>query len=527
MLFYPTDNSPSNSITSPTTPDMDRLSEKLSSMSCSNSSSSSVSSFSCSSLPSDSWLEEIERYKPDMPGKLQIGFYDVLILYCEDNRREAIKFRDHLRAEIDIEGDYEIKAVLYDEAELQVLSNMQIGHLAAGVERSTFVFIFVTKQFTDDSWMEFSSEACLMEAITNPSKQWCVVPVYTERKGTTFRVPMSLNTLKGINYFTNDRFYRKGVAALINGKIKERVRAEEKQRLEQKKWIENHKREMAAQRENELRVKRIEEETTRKFQAQIKEETDQIFRQLPHSKSFNSFSSPPSDLSMSHSESMGSLKPVSPQNAAVNNYFQELRTEETNTLIRKQSTNVQMVPAESELGYSAEGHSSYGDNMKKYPSQGQSSIYGDMGFSSAQVFQVRSPNFPTTAVDVPSELWEAIKHLSHEHQEGCVRQYFEAQQRCYNTPSQTTSVDNPGAAALSAIPHPSQQMQSQQMPQFSLIEGAPSYGYSEPSPFTMMNNDMSMHHPSGIQHGFQQQSLHQTNGEIFGVFFLIFTLFYN
>ncbi|XP_053405498.1 uncharacterized protein LOC128558972 isoform X1 [Mercenaria mercenaria] len=291
------------------------------------SSMSSGDSFSCSSMPSANWEDELKQYTDKMPPDIRMGYIDVLILYCEEDREQAEKFQQHLREEIDVPNG-PVQTLLYDDAEMQAICGSKIQHLAKGVERSTYVFIFMTKNFIDDKWCEFSSESCLMEAITNPLKQWCVVPVYTEKRNSSFRVPMGLNTLKGINYYNNDRFYKNGVARLIGDKTCVRVQANEEHKIKQKRWLEEYKREQIVIREKQRRLQEYEKAQTQQLLDWLEEETKRLIHAgllpnfLPHSFSESDISS--RDSTMSHSSSSSSLKPVHSQNPAVTRYFQQL-----------------------------------------------------------------------------------------------------------------------------------------------------------------------------------------------------------
>lgn len=284
--------------------------------------------YNCSSMPSANWEEELKQYEEFMPPDIRVDYIDVLILYCEDDREEAQKFQTHLREEITVKNG-PIKTLLYDDAEMQAIHGSKIGHLEKVVQRSTYVFIFMTKNFIEDKWCEFSSESCLMEAITNPAKQWCVVPVYTEKRNTSFRVPMGLNTLKGINYYNNDRFYKNGVSRLIGDKIHVRINANEEHKIKQKEWLEKYKREQAVMKERQKRMEEKQKAMTQQLLDWLEAETRQLIHDgylpnyyLPHSNSESDISSHTS--SIPHSASTSSLKPIHAQNPAVTAYFQDL-----------------------------------------------------------------------------------------------------------------------------------------------------------------------------------------------------------
>ena len=292
-----------------------------------------------SSLPSIAWEDDIKRYQDLMPLDLKIGYFDALILYAEEDRDAAEKFRLHLMHEIDI-GPYDkVKAMLYDCPELTTLSGSQIGQLALAVERSTYVFMYLSKHFVKDKWMEFSSESCLMTAIYDVDKQWCVVPVYTEKRSKcTFKIPMGLNSLKGINYYNNDEFYKRGVARLIKDKVPLRKQMNERHKIKQKQWIENQKRKELELHEKQKRTELIEEGKTAQTIQWLADETNRLIREgiihpeFHHSYSEGHFSTP--NHSIPHIASTNSLKDIQSQNPHVAAYFRDLLSQSKDALNR-------------------------------------------------------------------------------------------------------------------------------------------------------------------------------------------------
>ena len=168
--------------------------------------------------------EMIKTYYDRMPSDVKIGYYDVMILYAEDDRELATKYRDHLQSDIILENNRRVTAVLYDDEEMVSLAGSKLRSLAYGFQRCTFAFIYLTKSFCQCEWSAMSSEECLMESIYNPEKKWCVVPVYTvSRAKADFKIPMGLNALKGVNYYNDDDFYRRGLRRLIGDKVMVRL----------------------------------------------------------------------------------------------------------------------------------------------------------------------------------------------------------------------------------------------------------------------------------------------------------------
>lgn len=273
------------------------------------------------------WESELEKFKDKMPAEIRESYYDAVILYTEDDREKAEKFRQHLITEIKLPNKEPVLALLYDCAEFQALSGSQIQHLDHAMERSTYIFVYLTEKFVKDKWCEFSSESCLMRAIYSEEKRWCVVPVYTQRRtDCKFKIPMGLNSLKGINYYSNDEFYRKGVARLIGDKVAERKKLQELHKIKQKEWLEKYKRDLIKVEEQKRRMALQEEMETREFGRKVGYLPDsELFNNL-QAKMHNSFSE--SQLShkqypMHHSASMGSMKGIPEPNPAVQSYIQE------------------------------------------------------------------------------------------------------------------------------------------------------------------------------------------------------------
>ncbi|XP_052274335.1 uncharacterized protein LOC127874181 [Dreissena polymorpha] len=181
-----------------------------------------------------------------MPPELKVAYIDVLILYHENDQQNAAEFRDHLVNDIQLKHREKVRALLYDEGELIALNNRKIGQLSDAMNRSTYVFIYLTKEFVKDKWMEFTSEVFLMEAIENPDKQWCVVPVFTEKRNGTFKIPTGLNILNGLNYYNKDQYYLKQVTCLIESRIQSRKKADVKLINMQKVWISNQEKTTSA-----------------------------------------------------------------------------------------------------------------------------------------------------------------------------------------------------------------------------------------------------------------------------------------
>ncbi|XP_069138396.1 serine-rich adhesin for platelets-like isoform X1 [Argopecten irradians] len=178
-------------------------------------------------------LKLIMKHFERFPDNLKAAYYDVMVLYSEDDRNEADSYCQSLN-ELTLDNGKRVKAVLYDVMDFANMKRRMFGSLEMAFQRCTFAFVYLTKQFCQCEWSQIASEECLMEAIYNKEKRWCVVPVYTvQRTKADFNIPMGLNSLKGVNYYNNDDFYRRGLRTLISGKIYKREDNEEKLYMEQ------------------------------------------------------------------------------------------------------------------------------------------------------------------------------------------------------------------------------------------------------------------------------------------------------
>lgn len=214
----------------------------------------------------------IDQYYDRMPSDVKIGYYDVMILYAEDDRELATKYRDHLMKDILLEGGRHVKAVLYDDEELVSIAGGKLKSLEYGFERCTFAFIYLTKSFCQCEWSTLSSEECLMESIYNPEKKWCVVPVYTvSRSKANFKIPMGLNSLKGVNYYNDDDFYRRGLRRLIGDKVMVRLAKNREHFRKQYNY--------ACQLRNDDMVKRKYEEDLHRYQEMKRKELELLQEQ--------------------------------------------------------------------------------------------------------------------------------------------------------------------------------------------------------------------------------------------------------
>ena len=208
--------------------------------------------------------EKIKKHFNEFTPELRVDYYDVMIMYAnesDEDREKATEYRDHLNG-IELDNGQKIKSVLYDDDELYGLEGTHFGHLEQAFERCTFAFVYLSKKFCEDMWCKLSSEECLMRTIYEPEKKWCVVPIYTTpRSKTPFRIPMGLNSLRGVNYYNNDEFYLRGIKKLIGDKTYKREKLQDE--LFEKRYataVELEKAEIQREHEKKMQYERQQKE---------------------------------------------------------------------------------------------------------------------------------------------------------------------------------------------------------------------------------------------------------------------------
>ena len=205
----------------------------------------------------------IEEYRHKMPKHLKVDYYDAMILYQEDDKSVVERFLERVNTEVVLQKEHKPLVVLYDQILPSGAGMSPIAELDFILSYCTYVLLYVTKEFCRDGWTEFSSQTCLMEAIHNPDKRWSVVPIFTEpKRSTSFRVPPSVRSLKGIQYWSDDKFYVDSLRKLLEDKLHVRREREAKHKSERKKWIIEEKgREIRAaekRRQSELHARQEE-----------------------------------------------------------------------------------------------------------------------------------------------------------------------------------------------------------------------------------------------------------------------------
>ena len=133
----------------------------------------------------------------DIPPEFKEGQYDVLLLYADADRKDAIKFKKILERFILVDGE-PARICVVDENFPWIQS--QFEHMDEAIRRSTHIFLYVTELFCNDNWAAMQKDSVLMTSIEDPDKRWCVVPLYLDgKRNKRYKVPFGINALKGID----------------------------------------------------------------------------------------------------------------------------------------------------------------------------------------------------------------------------------------------------------------------------------------------------------------------------------------
>ncbi|XP_059159406.1 uncharacterized protein LOC131943349 [Physella acuta] len=180
---------------------------------------------------------EYLRYLFLFPDELREDNIDILIINAENDSNAARSFKKHLEKDIIVHVNG-----MTLQPRVKLLEDFRIGssleYLDFAFSKTLYVFLYVTKEFCSCTWSLLKGQACLVEAIQDKEKKWCVIPVHTKsRKNQDYKLPMMLGSLRPINYWVDDidQFYSEGVRKLLDSRIRlllERDITLQKQRLE-------------------------------------------------------------------------------------------------------------------------------------------------------------------------------------------------------------------------------------------------------------------------------------------------------
>ncbi len=148
----------------------------------------------------ESWEQLLEDFEIDFPPELEKEQYDAVLIYCEDDAEKVIKLKDILTKFITLEGGQKPKFCILDRGDDLPEVASRFKHMGVALYHSTYMFLFITKEFIDDSWGEMQKDEVLMESITEPYKKWCAVPLFPDPT-THFHYAIRATHAQGSGYF--------------------------------------------------------------------------------------------------------------------------------------------------------------------------------------------------------------------------------------------------------------------------------------------------------------------------------------
>ena len=133
----------------------------------------------------------------DIPPEFKGGQYDVLLLYADADRKDAMKFKNILDRFVLVDGE-PARICVVDENFPWIQSHF--AYMDEAIRRSTHIFLYLTEVFCNDNWSSMQKDNVLMTSIEDPDKRWCVVPLYLDgKRNKRYKVPFGVNGLKGID----------------------------------------------------------------------------------------------------------------------------------------------------------------------------------------------------------------------------------------------------------------------------------------------------------------------------------------
>ncbi|XP_069132663.1 uncharacterized protein [Argopecten irradians] len=170
----------------------------------------------------------IRKYKSRFSPYLKSPQSDAIVVYHRDDDKNkddsvaAEKFRNTINDRIIQVGNrrVKVKVVMYDD---QRFEGSKLGSLNEAYTRSTYAFLFVTKEFLANEYLKVVTESLLMDSIENETKKWRVIPFHTSPlELRRYKLPLGPNVLKSENTYGQDAGYWRRMDKLLGGKIHER-----------------------------------------------------------------------------------------------------------------------------------------------------------------------------------------------------------------------------------------------------------------------------------------------------------------
>ena len=244
------------------------------------------------------------------PPKLINEHYDVLLIYCDQDKSNALKFKELLQNFITLDDENSISGCppsvcVLDRNDNLEWINSKFDHLEEALKRSTYIFLFVTPTFCQDAWAALQKDEVLMESIDNEEKRWCVVPIHTAPKHSKqYVTPFGLRSLKGIDISQMlrkhktldtveveelkesdiDKYFLSNTKRMLNVRHHLKLEREKEQAKELKKWAVEEEHKLIMKREEELAKERAEQMRREKerelHEVKIQEEMQQVRKKV-------------------------------------------------------------------------------------------------------------------------------------------------------------------------------------------------------------------------------------------------------
>ena len=163
---------------------------------------------------------EIEIAEDEYPDWYKEGQYDAAIIFYDSvegrsDKDEAHAFKDLLERLVG-NGSWPrlcmIDSFMFSNGKLQQLNEL--------IEKSTFVFLFVTDDFIGDAYCQMQKDELIMTTIEEYDKRWKVIPVMPRRPKK--RLPIGIKALNNLSLTRLD--YLKDLVPSLNSITHQNIR---------------------------------------------------------------------------------------------------------------------------------------------------------------------------------------------------------------------------------------------------------------------------------------------------------------
>ena len=135
----------------------------------------------------------------DYPDWFTEGEYDAAIIYHSKNRKEACAFKELLTRLVNNEGeeqeeDHFPRLCMVEDFKFSTGKLQQLQML---INKSTFIFLYVTDNFLNDEYCQMQKDELIMSTIEDYDSRWKLIPVIPRRP--RLRIPLGLKALNAIS----------------------------------------------------------------------------------------------------------------------------------------------------------------------------------------------------------------------------------------------------------------------------------------------------------------------------------------